>query len=91
MRLHTLVVITITLIPIYVHSSDATSPSTLSKIYRDPTTDMEFVYVPGGCFQMGDTFGEGDSDEKPVHDVCVDDFYIGKYEGDARGISPDNR
>jgi formylglycine-generating enzyme required for sulfatase activity len=23
---------------------------------------------------------DGDADEKPVHEVCVDDFYIGKYE-----------
>ena len=29
---------------------------------------------------MGDTFGDGDADEKPVHQVCVDDFYFGKYE-----------
>lgn len=42
--------------------------------------DPEMVFVEGGCFQMGDTFGKGDDDEKPVHEVCVDDFYIGKYE-----------
>ena len=41
---------------------------------------MEFVLVKGGCFQMGDTLGNGGSDEKPVHEVCVDDFTIGKYE-----------
>ncbi len=41
---------------------------------------MEFVLVPGGCFQMGVTFGDGYSDEKPVHEVCVDSFYMGKYE-----------
>ena len=29
---------------------------------------------------MGDTFGDGESDEKPVHEVCIDDFYLGKYE-----------
>jgi len=46
----------------------------------DPTTGMEFVAVPGGCFQMGDTFGDGNSDEKPVHEVCLSDFSIGKYE-----------
>jgi sulfatase modifying factor 1 len=40
----------------------------------------ELVFVKGGCFQMGDTFGVGENDEKPVHDVCVDDFYLGKYE-----------
>lgn len=41
---------------------------------------MKFVFVKGGCFQMGDTFGDGEADEKPVHEVCVDDFYMGKYE-----------
>lgn len=38
------------------------------------------VFVKGGCFDMGDVFGRGDDDERPVHRVCVDDFYIGKYE-----------
>ncbi len=47
--------------------------------YLDSTTGMEFVLVKGGCYQMGDTFGEGDSSEKPVHEACVDDLYIGKY------------
>ncbi|MBI3814804.1 MAG: formylglycine-generating enzyme family protein [Nitrospinae bacterium] len=41
---------------------------------------MELFYVKGGCFQMGDTFGDGENDEKPVHEVCIDDFYMGKYE-----------
>ena len=45
-----------------------------------PVTGMEFVWVPGGSFQMGDAFGEGDGNEKPVHEVCVSDFWLGKYE-----------
>lgn len=49
-------------------------------VFTDPTTGMEFVYVPGGRFQMGDTFSEGQDDEKPVHEVHVDGFYMGKYE-----------
>jgi len=48
--------------------------------FKDPATGIEMVYVKGGCYQMGDTYGDGESDEKPVHEVCVDDFYIGKYE-----------
>ena len=40
---------------------------------------IEMVKVKGGCYKMGDTFGEGNSDEKPVHEVCVNDFSIGKY------------
>ena len=38
------------------------------------------VFIKGGCFKMGDTFGEGGSDEKPVHEVCVNDFYMGEHE-----------
>ena len=56
------------------------SVSSPSRTLTDPTTSMEFVYVKGGCFQMGDTFETGGWDEKPVHDVCLDDFYLGKYE-----------
>ena len=41
-------------------------------------TGMTFVKVSGGCFQMGSNSGE--SDEKPVHEVCLDDFWMGKYE-----------
>jgi sulfatase modifying factor 1 len=46
------------------------------------STTMEMVYVRGGCYQMGDIFDdpEGGSEEKPVHEVCVDSFYLGKYE-----------
>ena len=38
------------------------------------------VFIKGGCFEMGDTFGDGHSDEKSVHEVCVDDFYMGEHE-----------
>ena len=38
------------------------------------------VFVKGGCFRMGNTFDGGDKDEKPAHKVCVDDYYLGKYE-----------
>jgi formylglycine-generating enzyme required for sulfatase activity len=40
----------------------------------------EMVLVPGGSFQMGDSFAEGDSVERPVHTVTLDSFYVGKYE-----------
>ncbi|MBF0161804.1 MAG: SUMF1/EgtB/PvdO family nonheme iron enzyme [Magnetococcales bacterium] len=36
-----------------------------------------FVRVPAGCFQMG---GGSHYDEKPIHEVCVSAFDIGKYE-----------
>ena len=49
-----------------------------AKRWTDPTTGMVFVKIPGGCFQMGSTSGE--SNEKPVHKECVDDFWMGQYE-----------
>jgi len=50
--------------------------------WTDPITGMEFVRIPGGCFQMGSPESEEGrySDEGPVHEVCLDGFYMGKYE-----------
>lgn len=49
-------------------------------VAKDKIPVIELVMVKGGCFQMGDVFGGGDKDETPVHNVCVKDFYFGKYE-----------
>jgi formylglycine-generating enzyme required for sulfatase activity len=42
--------------------------------------DRDMVFVRGGCFRMGDTFGDGRVHERPAHKVCVEDFTIGRYE-----------
>jgi formylglycine-generating enzyme required for sulfatase activity len=42
--------------------------------------DIKTVAVTGGCFRMGDQTGVGGYDEKPVHEVCVDDFRMGVFE-----------
>ncbi|MDX2282960.1 MAG: formylglycine-generating enzyme family protein [Bacteroidia bacterium] len=47
-------------------------PAPLSEI---PIPEM--VLVKGGAFWMGSE--DGDANEKPVHQVTVDDFYLGKY------------
>ena len=44
-----------------------------------PPFDL-MVVVPAGEFEMGDSFAEGSSDELPVHDVYLDEYYIDKYE-----------
>jgi sulfatase modifying factor 1 len=50
--------------------------------FTDPKSGMEFVHVKGGCFCMGGPAGEGarNAAAVPVRTVCVDDYYIGKYE-----------
>ncbi len=50
----------------------------LTKAARKAEDGM--VFVKGGCFEMGDIFDTGDSDEKPVHTVCVGNFYLGRTE-----------
>lgn len=56
-----------------------------SKTTSDPTPDTdtsfiapEMVLIPAGSFKMGSN--EGESDEKPVHEVQLDSFYLAKYE-----------
>lgn len=45
-----------------------------------PTKKIDFepdlILVEGGTFKMG---SNEDGDEKPIHDVTLDSFYIGKY------------
>jgi formylglycine-generating enzyme required for sulfatase activity len=40
---------------------------------------FELIHVPGGSFEMGDTFGDLPEDDNPVHEVRLDSFSIGKY------------
>jgi formylglycine-generating enzyme required for sulfatase activity len=40
--------------------------------------NLQMVFVQGGKFQMGSK--DGGSDEKPVHQVTLSDFFIGKVE-----------
>ncbi|MCP4423114.1 MAG: SUMF1/EgtB/PvdO family nonheme iron enzyme, partial [Chloroflexi bacterium] len=45
-------------------------------------TQMKFVKIPGGCFDMGSLVSEKDrnADEGPVHEVCLDEFLMGRFE-----------
>ena len=40
--------------------------------------ELEMIAVKGGTFTMGSN--EGGDDEKPTHQVTLNDFYIGEYE-----------
>lgn len=79
MRKHILIhILFISFVLVYkpVIHAEGENPPTIT----DPVTGMVFVLVNGGCFDMGDLSNIGDDDEKPVHEVCIDDYYIGKYE-----------
>lgn len=46
---------------------------------KDGSTAPEMVYLRGGTFQMGDVRGKVFKNERPVHEVTLDAFAIGRY------------
>lgn len=49
----------------------------IPKIFKDDSGALMSL-VPAGPFEMGSL--NGDDDEKPVHTITLDDFYIDQYE-----------
>ncbi|MHA2069890.1 MAG: formylglycine-generating enzyme family protein, partial [Candidatus Thorarchaeota archaeon] len=45
-----------------------------------PSIPDDMVCIPDGEFDMGDPCAEGELDERPVHAVLLDAFFMGKYE-----------
>lgn len=70
------------LAPVPKQAPGAASGGSPGQAWRDPVTQMEFVWVPGGSFEMG--CGSWTSDcadnEKPVHTVRLSGFWLGKFE-----------
>ncbi len=61
-----------------IDSLDLTAFSNYLLACEPPDLAPNMVLVPGGTFQMGDTFNY--SDRLRVHTVTVDSFYMDKYE-----------
>lgn len=67
------------------------APAHSAQAWREPTTGMEFVAIAKGCFQMGlpdkafldqggDVFMKRLRTEMPQHEVCLDAYWLGRYE-----------
>jgi formylglycine-generating enzyme required for sulfatase activity len=57
------------------------SPQVRFKVVADDlVAPVGFAEIPAGAVSMGDSIGEGDSDERPVRQVTVSAFYMGKTE-----------
>ncbi|MCW5202776.1 SUMF1/EgtB/PvdO family nonheme iron enzyme [Desulfobulbus sp. US4] len=46
---------------------------------RNGAIGPDMVLLPGGRFRMGDIQGDGRGNERPVHEVELDSFAIGRY------------
>lgn len=55
------------------------SPNHTLKEWTEPITGMEFVYIPDGCFKA-DRTGNPANDFARKDEVCLDGYWIGKYE-----------
>ncbi|HWR58703.1 MAG TPA: SUMF1/EgtB/PvdO family nonheme iron enzyme [Thermodesulfovibrionales bacterium] len=63
------------------------------RIAEGNKTKNPLAALKGSCFKMGNVFDDAVSDNDP-HDVCVDDFRIGKYEvtvGEFRKFAEEKR
>lgn len=62
----------------YIQVPVTTSVTTHRICDPDPPPGMAFI--PAGSFTMGDGFSEGNTDERPTHEVYVSAFYMGRQE-----------
>ena len=53
---------------------------TLFRVITWEKDSASMVLIPSGSFEMGDPFDEGEADERPVHQVALDAFYMDRYE-----------
>jgi len=63
--------------------NEQTPPAATPETSGDPVVDamiQNMVYVEGGSFMMGNKNDDALKSEKPVHQVIVSDFLIGKYQ-----------
>ena len=58
----------------------ASAPSAFFRILEIGSNRNDMVLIPAGTFNMGDSFNEGELDERPVHSVYISAFYMGKYK-----------
>lgn len=68
------------------HTVEVARAAGTAAFYRVQSSLAEMVYIPSNQFRMGDTFTEGDVDERPVHTNSLSPFLIDRYEVNNRHL-----
>ena len=63
----------------YTHHIELVDPPKIRTIKLSDDVDLTLVQVPGGKFLMGSPEGEGYDDERPQHEVTIDQVWLGQY------------
>jgi eukaryotic-like serine/threonine-protein kinase len=77
---------TMTILPVLTQTSVPTQTSAINHTtgigatMKNPADGADMVYVPEGVFVMGSNSRDAYDDEKPVHIVHLDSFWIYQYE-----------
>jgi formylglycine-generating enzyme required for sulfatase activity len=61
--------------------------------YKEPLSGIEFIWIPGGSFEMGGWDDQAFDNEKPLHSVTLDGYWLGKYpvtQGQWKKVMGDN-
>ena len=61
-------------------SSGSVRMTGMAFIWIEPTTGIKFVRITGDTFQMGDLSGSGAPEEKPLHTVSLNSFWLATTE-----------
>ncbi len=82
MRIHkfflfTILCLSVVLSPCKVYGQSGETPMTQKDNPEILIEGVDFILIPSGCFMMGSSL---ETDEQPVHERCVEEFYMGKYE-----------
>ena len=70
-----------TIAPLPATKPEPSPGAVAGKVWKEPLTGMEFVWIPKGCFQMGSPIsGRGRNDNEHPHQVCIEGYWLAKHE-----------
>ena len=62
------------------HTAKISESLQKDQLWLESFTGINFVRIPGGMFEIGDQFEEGDQDEKETRNVKIKPFFLGQTE-----------
>lgn len=65
---------------------EETIPPTRGAVFSETNTEMEFIFVKGGCYEMGDTFHGKEGKAPSYHPIYLEDYVPATYDEPAHEV-----